>query len=194
MLQRTFTKEDANYKDLFFPSFYLFCVFPSSPDHVDDGIFTNQKGLFIALTEAGFAAGNKSYRAPCPTGTFVPHLEHFDYNTALDAECIQCSPGKSCLYNVSIFQCSLYCWDFLMVVEVYLFCETWLNGSKISWLVDKIFPSKAKLFLITQIHWWVPGYTSHHVTFMLTSCQYIAFCCRLQCTRDCQQHKTRLGP
>ena len=64
---------------------------------MDDGIVTNQKGLFIALTEAGFAAGNESYRSPCPTGTFVPHLENFKYNTALEAECIPCPPGESCL-------------------------------------------------------------------------------------------------
>ena len=59
-----------------------------------DGISTNQKGLFIALTEAGFADGNNSYRSPCPTGTFFPHLENFLYSTALEAECIPCPPGK----------------------------------------------------------------------------------------------------
>lgn len=72
----------------------MFFAFPSSPEHATDGISTNQKGLFIALTEAGFADGNNSYRSPCPTGTFFPHLENFLYSTALEAECIPCSPGK----------------------------------------------------------------------------------------------------
>ena len=73
---------------------FIFFAFSSSPEHATDGISTNQKGLFIALTEAGFADGNNSYRSPCPTGTFFPHLDNFLYSTALEAECISCPPGK----------------------------------------------------------------------------------------------------
>ena len=81
----------------------------SSPDHLTEGFaIKDNMMLFWTLARIGFAHGNWSYRAPCPTGTFVPPLKSYEFWTALVSSCIPCPPGEFpwrviWKYNVSIF-------------------------------------------------------------------------------------------
>ncbi|XP_067037131.1 uncharacterized protein [Acropora muricata] len=65
-----------------------------SPDHLTEGFaIKDNMMLFWTLARIGFAHGNWSYRAPCPTGTFVPPLKSYEFWTALLSSCIPCPPG-----------------------------------------------------------------------------------------------------
>ncbi|XP_015777762.1 PREDICTED: uncharacterized protein LOC107355695 [Acropora digitifera] len=67
-----------------------------SPDHLTEGFavkFKVNTMLFLALTWIGFAHGNRSYRVPCPTGTFVPPLKRYKPSNVLELKCIPCPPG-----------------------------------------------------------------------------------------------------
>ena len=81
----------------------------SSPDHLTEGFAGKyNRMLFMTLTGIGFAHGNRSYRVPCPTGTFVPPPKNFKPSTILESKCIPCPPGEFpwrviWKYNVSIF-------------------------------------------------------------------------------------------
>ena len=81
----------------------------SSPDHLTEGFAVKVNTmLFLALTWIGFAHGNRSYRVPCPTGTFVPPLKRYKPSNVLELKCIPCPPGEFpwrviWRYNVSIF-------------------------------------------------------------------------------------------
>ena len=77
-------------------NFQYFLWLWSSPDHLTEGFalhYSNNK-LFWTLTAIGFARGNRTYRVPCPTGTFVPPLKSFNLDIALESKCIPCPPGE----------------------------------------------------------------------------------------------------
>ncbi|XP_044172938.1 uncharacterized protein LOC122957096 [Acropora millepora] len=65
-----------------------------SPDRLTE-VFPGKHNvmLFMTLTGIGFAHGNRSYRLPCPTGTFVPPLKRYEFRTILESKCIPCPPG-----------------------------------------------------------------------------------------------------